>query len=111
MHVSGISSAAHPHEITVESGSSRIAQGFAAIGSAIQAGDLAAAQEALLAFEHDLQRNPQMSPPGKLFGENGPLSGDLQTLQIAIQSNDRANARATLKRLADAIEKLIAANK
>jgi DNA-binding FadR family transcriptional regulator len=110
MKVSQISST-NPHPAIAQGGFLQMARDFKAIGSTLQSGDLAAAQNAVLKFQQDLAKSPETDSLNKLFGPTGSLGNDFQALQIAIQSNDPASAQQAFTVVVQGFEKLIAANR
>jgi hypothetical protein len=103
MTVSSVSSTTNQYQNTVQDGFSQAFQDFKGIGTAIQSGDLTTAENALTAFQQDLQNSSQTSqknPLSQLFSNNSTLNNDLSALQTALKSNDAAGAQTAFKTLA-----------
>jgi hypothetical protein len=72
---------------------------FKSIGTSIQSGDLTTAQNALTAFQSDLQNTTGKNPVSQLFSNNSKLGDDLTSLQTALKSNNAAGAQSAYKTL------------
>jgi len=83
----------------VQNGFSQSIQDFKALETAVQSGDPSSAQQALAAFQQDLQNNPN-SPLAKAIADpNSQIGKDFQALQSAVQSGDTTSAQSALAAL------------
>jgi hypothetical protein len=97
--ISGVSSATTPYyQTTNQSGSGQLVQNFNDIGTALQSGDLSAAQSALTTFQQSLQGEAQTTA-SQPFGKNSQANTDYQSLTSSLQSGDLASAQKTFTSL------------
>jgi ribosomal protein S20 len=92
MSVSPISSsAANPYQAPLVDAFKQRGQDFKALGTALQSGDLAGAQQAFAALQKDTQtiQSAQSQPSG----QNSPGSQDFKTLESALNSGDLSGAQ------------------
>jgi len=99
MTISSIGSTTNAYQASATDNFSQSFNNFKSIGSAIQSGDLTTAQNALTAFQSDLQSNTGKNPLSQLFSNNSKLGDDLTSLQTALKSNDVAGAQDAFKTL------------
>ena len=93
MTVSGVNSSTNPYLNNVQTGFQQQIQDFKALASALQSGDLSAAQTAFAAFQKDIQGNSQSPQAAALSDSNSQLGKDFQALQSALQSGDLSSAQ------------------
>lgn len=99
MTISSIGSTTNAYQASTQNAFSQAFNDFKNIGSAIQSGDLTSAQNALTAFQSDLQSNSGQNPLSQLFSNNTQLGNDLTALQTALKSNDATGAQTAFKSL------------
>ncbi len=104
MAVSGVSSAVNPYLSTLQTDLNQRKANFQALGSALQSGDLTAAQKAFAEFIQSLQKGSQGQAPGGQSSD--PFSADLQTLGNALQSGDLASAQKAFAALQQDLQKV-----
>src|SRR5580658_7786586 len=90
--ISSVSSTNNPYQTTGQNGLAQTGQDFNSIGSALQSGNVSAAQSALTAFQQDLQGNPQTSA-SQPFGNNSQANTDYQSLVSSLQSGNLPSAQ------------------
>jgi hypothetical protein len=90
--ISSVSSTTNPYPTTNQSGLGQIVQDFNSLGSALQSGNVSAAQSALSAFQQDLQSNPQLSS-SQPFGDNNQADRNYQSLVSSLQSGNLSSAQ------------------
>lgn len=95
--ISSVSSTTNPYayQTTSQNSFSQIAQDFQAVGSALQSGDLSAAQSALTTFQQALQGSSSQSSNtnSQPFGKNSSANTDFQNLTSALQSGNLSGAQ------------------
>jgi hypothetical protein len=101
--ISSVASATNPYQTTNQTSYGQSFKDFQAIGSALQSGNLSAAQSALAAFQQNLQSNPPSAASSSSssstaatsgpFGSNTQANTDLQSLTSALQSGNTAQAQ------------------
>jgi hypothetical protein len=93
MNISAIASTTHalPSNIQIELGQS--AGDFAALQTALGAGDLVAARRAFALFRHDVATQPG---PANLFSPNTQAGHDLQAVGNSLNAADLGGARTAL---------------
>src|ERR1017187_8646053 len=101
--ISSVASATNPYQTTNRDSFGQSFKDFQAIGSALQSGNLSAAQSALAAFQQNLQSTSPSSAASTSsgsstaatsgpFGSNTKANTDLQSLTSALQSAYTADA-------------------
>jgi hypothetical protein len=95
--ISSLSSVTSPFQTASQSGSDQFIKDFKALGSALDSGNLSAAQTALATFQQDLQgdspNSATQSSSNQPFGKNSAANKDYQTLVSALQSGDTSGAQ------------------
>jgi hypothetical protein len=105
MNISNVaSSTTGPYSPGLQPGFKQRAQDFKALSNALQSGDLSGAQQALTAFQQDVQNVSKSSPWSQLFGQNTQAGNDLKTLQNALQSGDLTGAQQAFASLKQDIQ-------
>jgi hypothetical protein len=99
MTISSVGSATNAYQTSSTGGFNQLFNDFKGMAGDIQSGDLTSAQNALTAFENDLQSNNGVNPLSRLFSNNSTLSTDLQNLQSALQSNNSNSAQSAFQTL------------
>ncbi len=99
MTVSSISSTTNPCQISSTDGFGQLFKEFKGIRSAIQSGDMTAAQSAVTTFQNDVQSNTGKNPLSQLFANNSSLGQDLTAIETALKSEDAAGAQDAFKTL------------
>jgi soluble cytochrome b562 len=90
--ISSVTSTGNPYQATNQAGMGQIIQDFNSIGSALQSGNVSAAQTALTTFQQDLQSNPQLSS-SQPFGNNSQANTDYQGLVSSLQNGNLSSAQ------------------
>jgi hypothetical protein len=90
--ISSVSSTPNPYRTADQNGFGQIVKNFNGIGSALQSGNLTAAQTALSAFQQSLPGNSQASANSP-FGNNSQANTDYQSLVGALQSGNLPSAQ------------------
>jgi hypothetical protein len=90
--ISSASSTANPFQMTNQNAFTQFVNDFNAIGSALQSGNLSAAQSALAEFQEDLPGNSQTSN-NQPFGSNTQANTDYQNLVSALKSGNLSAAQ------------------
>jgi DNA-binding FadR family transcriptional regulator len=94
--ISSVSSTTNPYQTADQTadqnGFAQIIKDFHSIGSALQSGNVTAAQTALSAFQQDLQGNSQTSA-SQPFAKNSQANTDYQSLVGALQSGNLSSAQ------------------
>jgi len=90
--ISSVTSTGNPYQTTTQNGYAQIVQDFNDIGSALQSGDVSAAQTALSAFQQNLPGNSQATA-SQPFGQNSQANTDYQSLASALQSGNLSSAQ------------------
>jgi hypothetical protein len=107
MSVSPISSSSvNPYQAQLADAFQQRGQDFKALGTALQSGDLAGAQQAFAALKTDTTtiQSAQSQPSW----QNSPVSQDMKTLESALNSGDLSGAQkafATLQQDVQAVRK------
>jgi len=96
--ISSVSSTSNPYQTTAQNGFAQIVQDFNNIGSALQSGNVSAAQTALSAFQQDLPGNSQTAS-SQPFGQNSQANTDYQSLTSALQSGNLSSAQKAFANL------------
>ena len=96
--ISSVTSTGNPYQTTTQNGYAQIVQDFNDIGSALQSGDVSAAQTALSAFQQDLPGNSQATA-SQPFGQNSQANTDYQSLASALQSGNLSSAQKAFANL------------
>jgi len=94
--ISSVHSATEPSQVAIQSGVRKIAEGFDAIGSALQSGDVALAKSAMTALQQALQDSAQSSlqtAASQPISKNSQASSDYKALTKALQSGDLSTAQ------------------
>jgi ribosomal protein S20 len=90
-NISSGTPAANLNQNTNQSTVSQLAKNFQAIGSALQAGNVSSAQNALTAFQQALPSTQTSS--SQPFGKNSQANTDYQNLTSSLASGDLAGAQ------------------
>jgi hypothetical protein len=85
--LSSVSGTTTPYQIANQANFNQFIQDFKGIGSALQAGDLPTAQNAMATFQQALQGNSQIAA-NQPFGKNSQANNDFQSLTKALQADD-----------------------
>jgi hypothetical protein len=107
MTVSSISPSDVAATSSINSGFQKTIQDFKALASALQSNDLSGAQNALAAFQQDLQNAPANTKARSPFDSNSQLGKDLQAVQTALQSNDLTGAQKAFATLQQDLQSAI----
>ena len=103
MNISNVSSASAQWQSITQTPPNQRAQDFQSLRSALQTGDLTAAQQAFSSLQKDIQNTSQVAgtannPPEQPTSPS-QIGKDFQALQTALQSGDLSTARSAFETL------------
>ena len=100
MNVSNICSTTRIHQTDIRNVFHQRASDFRALGKALRADDLTAAQSAFASFQQSLQNGSNASTEGSQpFSQNTQAATDFQSLQSALESGDLSAAQQSYANL------------
>lgn len=102
--ISSVSSATNPYQTDTQNPWQQRAQDFKTLQSALQAGDLATAQQAFSSLK---QSQPSASPAASASGasnQNSQVSNDFQALQSALSTGNLSSAQQAFSSLKQSMQ-------
>lgn len=96
--ISDVTSTTNSYETTNQSSLAQFIQDLNSIGTALQSGNVSAAQTALTTFQQDFTDNSQTSA-NQPFGRNSQANKDYQSMVSALNSGDVSDAQKAFANL------------
>jgi ribosomal protein S20 len=101
--ISSVSAAVNPYQTFNQTAATQFMNDLKPVGSALQNGDVSAAQNALAAFQQGLSSGAQ-SASGNPFGKNTQANTNYNNLSSALQDGDLTGAQTAYTSLQSALQ-------